>query len=175
MNLLRPFYDGIAVWNRVHLLFHRIHWYWTCTDQSSCQLDKLIENLCLQSISLITPFKASVDRVDICSYSALIEQNCCKYHKCDVWLLVRTCGILQLFKCTCTVLIATIWRMAEDWKGGQEFECTMRDYHGNHTNTWPKWMIPDTLVQFFIAVQIKIFSESSVAILKSKMAQNGHF
>ena len=36
-------------------------------------------------------------------------------------------------------------------------------------------MIPDTLVQFFIASQIKIFSKSSLAILKSKMAKNGHF
>ena len=45
------------------------------------------------------------------------------------------------------------------FKVGGEFECTMRDYHGNHTNTWPEWMILDTLVQFFIAVQIKIFSE----------------
>ena len=58
----------------------------------------------------------------------------------------------------------------QNLKGGGKFECTMRDYPRNHTNKWPKWMIPNTLVQFFAAVQMKIFSESSLAILKSKMA-----
>ena len=38
-----------------------------------------------------------------------------------------------------------------------------------------KQMKPRLLVHFIAAVQIKIFSESSVAILKSKMAQNGNF
>ena len=36
-------------------------------------------------------------------------------------------------------------------------------------------MISDTLVQFFIANQMKIFSESSLAILNPRMAKNGHF
>ena len=38
-----------------------------------------------------------------------------------------------------------------------------------------KWMKPRLLVQFIAAVQMIIFSESSMAILKSKMAKNGHF
>ena len=37
-------------------------------------------------------------------------------------------------------------------------------------NNVVKWMKPRLLVQFIAAVQIKIFLESSLAILKSKMA-----
>ena len=38
-----------------------------------------------------------------------------------------------------------------------------------------KWMRTRLLVQFIAAIQIKIFSESSMAFFKSKMTKNCHF
>ena len=55
------------------------------------------------------------------------------------------------------------------YKGGGKLEGTVRDLPKRNISNRPKWMILECIAQLFKAIQMKIFLESFVAILKSKM------
>ena len=64
-------------------------------------------------------------------------------------------------------MIFTVCSLA---KGGGNLEGTVWDLPKRNISHGPKWMILECIAQLFEAIQIKIFSESSMAIMKSKMA-----
>ena len=59
---------------------------------------------------------------------------------------------------------------SDESKGGRNLEGTVWDLPKRNISHGPKWMILECTDQLFEAIKIKIFLESSMTILKSKMA-----